>query len=72
MTAAQSGSLKKDISLLGVFAIADPEGKVQIRWMNDVPQDWRVLGRLLYAQMPFVQAPNAAGGFAEYDDDFDF
>jgi len=54
------------------YALADETGKVHIRWIEALPSSWRVVGRLLYAQMPYVKKPNAAGGFAEFSDDFEF
>jgi len=54
------------------YALADAEGKVHIRWINDLPPDWRVVGRVLFTQMPFVQRPGAASGFAEMSDEFEF
>ena len=54
------------------YALADPTGIVHIRWVDALPADWRVLGSLVYTQMPFVKKPGAGGGFAEFDDDFEF
>jgi len=54
------------------YALADEFGVVHIRWIEALPPNWRVVGRLLYAQMPFVKKPGAAGGFAEFSDDFEF
>ena len=54
------------------YALADEFGVVHIRWIETLPANWRVVGRLLYAQMPFVKKPGAAGGFAEFNDDFEF
>lgn len=54
------------------YALVDPQGVVHIRWMNALPEDWRVAGRLLYSQMPFVTRPGAGGGFAEMSDEFEF
>jgi hypothetical protein len=33
------------------YAFGDEEGRVQIRWIAEVPAGWRILGRLLYAQV---------------------
>ena len=54
------------------YALADEFGAVHIRWIDPLPANWRVVGKLLYAQMPFVKKPGAAGGFAEFSDDFEF
>ena len=54
------------------YALADPQGTVHIRWMEAVPADWKVLGRLTYTLMPHVVKPGAAAGFAEFSDDFEF
>ena len=54
------------------YALSDPQGVVQIRWMASVPADWKVLGKLLYAQIPFVVKPGSGSGFAEASDDFEF
>ena len=54
------------------YALADESGAVHIRWIDPLPANWRVVGKLLYAQMPFVKKPGAAGGFAEFSDDFEF
>lgn len=54
------------------YAFADAAGAVHIRWMDALPADWRVMGSLVYTQMPFVKKPGAGGGFAEFDDDFAF
>eukprot|EP00965_Chrysotila_dentata_P193182 6175600-Pleurochrysis_carterae.AAC.1 len=37
-----------------------------------LPAGWRVLGRMLYAQLPHVKRPGNSGGFAELDDNFEF
>ena len=54
------------------YALADPQGTVHIRWMESVPADWKIVGRLLYTQMPNVKKANAGGGFAEMSDEFEF
>jgi hypothetical protein len=57
------------------YAFADESGAVHIRWMDAVPPGWRILGRMLYTQMPFVKKPGAGsgeGGFAEMSDEFEF
>jgi hypothetical protein len=55
------------------YAFADESGAVHIRWMDAVPEGWRVLGRLLYTQMPMIRKPGASDeGFAELSDDFEF
>jgi hypothetical protein len=54
------------------YAFADPQGVVHIRWMKDLPDDWTIVGALLYTLMPFVKKPGAGSGFAEFSDDFDF
>lgn len=54
------------------YALADSSGNVHIRWMNVLPDDWTVLGRLLFTQMPFVTKPGAGTGFAETSDEFEF
>uniref|UniRef100_A0A7S2D8L0 Rubisco accumulation factor 1 C-terminal domain-containing protein n=1 Tax=Haptolina brevifila TaxID=156173 RepID=A0A7S2D8L0_9EUKA len=54
------------------YAFADEAGAVQIRWLATVPAGWRILGRLLYAQMPYIHRPGSAGGFAEDSDEFEF
>ena len=55
-----------------VYAFADEKEVVHIRWVAAIPAGWRVLGRLLYAQMPVVKRPNEGGGFAEMSDEFEF
>lgn len=50
----------------------DDAGAVQIRWHDAVPNGWRILGRVLYVQMPSVKNPKRGRGFAETDDDFEF
>ena len=54
------------------YAIADPQGSVAIRWMEQLPADHNVVGKLLYAQMPFVKRAGSGGGFAETSDEFEF
>ena len=54
------------------YAFADPSGAVSIRWMQALPEGWRMLGRLIYTQLPFVPKPGGESGFAETSDDFDF
>lgn len=54
------------------YAMADESGAVQIRWIDALPAGWRILGRLIYTQMPFVVKPNETKGFAETSDDFEF
>jgi len=54
------------------YAFADAEGRVHIRWIDALPAGWRVLGRMLYAQLPHVKRPGNSGGFAELDDNFEF
>lgn len=54
------------------YAFGDDTGRVHIRWMEAVPDGWRVLGRLLYTQMPLIQRPGSDSGFAENDDEFEF
>mmetsp|Transcript_11849 Transcript_11849/g.36595 ORF Transcript_11849/g.36595 Transcript_11849/m.36595 type:complete len:152 (+) Transcript_11849:1352-1807(+) len=54
------------------YALADDAGKVHIRWVESLPSGWRVLGRLLYTQLPNVKAGKSQGGFAEMDDNFEF
>ena len=55
------------------YALADEAGTVHIRWIEALPAGWRVVGRMLYAQMPHVKrAGEGGGGFAEYSDEFEF
>lgn len=55
------------------YAFADENGTVQIRWLDEVPAGWRILGKLLYTQMPLVNAgPDVSDGFAELSDEFEF
>ena len=54
------------------YALADENGAVHIRWVSAIPAGWRVLGRMLYAQMPLVKRPGEGGGFAEMSDEFEF
>jgi hypothetical protein len=54
------------------YALADETGTVHIRWIEALPANWRVVGRLVYAQMPYVKKPGSGGGFAEFSDDFEF
>jgi hypothetical protein len=37
-----------------------------------VPAGWRVVGRLLYCQLPMVVPQGSTSGFAEMDDGFEF
>ena len=36
------------------YALADPSGAIQIRWMNVLPADWSVEGRVLFTLMPLI------------------
>jgi hypothetical protein len=54
------------------YAFADPESTIHIRWLPEVPAGWRVVGKLIYTQLPFVPKPGGASGFAETSDDFEF
>lgn len=54
------------------YALADEQDQVHIRWVKAVPPGWRILGRLLFTQMPFVEKPGRSQGFAEFDDEFEF
>ena len=54
------------------YALADPQGTFHIRWIEALPADWKVLGKLLFAQMPYVERPGKGSGFAETSDDFEF
>ena len=42
------------------------------RWVDELPAGWRVVGRLLYCQLPHVTPKGSAAGFAEMDDNFEF
>ena len=42
------------------------------RWVDSLPAGWRVVGRLLYCQLPHVTPKGSAAGFAEMDDNFEF
>lgn len=66
-TVDRAGFSSKDF-----YALADADGAVHIRWIQDLPAGWRVLGRLLYTQMPYVGRPGGTSGFAEGNDDFEF
>lgn len=57
---------------MAFYAFADPAGQVSIRWYETIPDGHRVLGRLLYTQIPFVKKAGGSGGFAETDDEFEF
>lgn len=39
------------------YAFADEADVVHIRWYETVPAGWRIVGRLLYAQMPMIKRP---------------
>jgi len=54
------------------YAFGDEHGQVHIRWMEALPDGWRVLGRMLYAQMPCVKTSEGSDGFAECSDEFEF
>jgi len=54
------------------YAFGDEVGAVHIRWVEAVPVGWRVLGKMLFTQMPFVKRPGSESGFAENNDDFEF
>jgi len=54
------------------YALADESGVVHIRWIDALPAGWRVLGRLILTQMPYVKQPGASQGFAETSDKFEF
>ena len=54
------------------YALADPQGTLHIRWIDAIPEGWKIVGRLLFAQMPFVERPGKGSGFAETTDEFEF
>jgi hypothetical protein len=55
------------------YAFADENGAVHIRWLEAVPAGWRILGALLYTQMPLIRAAgHTEDGFAELSDEFEF
>jgi len=54
------------------YAFSNPSGAVEIRWYETVPEGYTVLGKLLFAQMPFIEKPGASKGWAEGSDDFEF
>mmetsp|Transcript_118049 Transcript_118049/g.220611 ORF Transcript_118049/g.220611 Transcript_118049/m.220611 type:complete len:308 (-) Transcript_118049:12-935(-) len=56
------------------YAFADPQGEVHIRWFSELPEGWRVLGRVLYVQDQERLDKNTVkqAGFAECRDDFEF
>jgi len=54
------------------YAFADADDRVHIRWLPELPAGWRVLGKLLYTQLPLIGKQRAKGGFAELDEDFEF
>ena len=54
------------------YAFADETGAVHIRWIEAIPPGWRVIGKLIYTQLPFVKKPGALSGFAETSDEFEF
>jgi hypothetical protein len=56
------------------YAFADADGNIDVAWQLDYPTGGqRVVGRVLYGQLPFV-APvkRAATGFAEMSDEYEF
>jgi len=61
-----------ELSPQDFYAFADDEDRVHIRWLEALPAGWRVLGRLVYTQLPYVEKPGSKSGFAEMSDDFDF
>ena len=54
------------------YAMSDESNVVHIRWIDQVPAGWRILGRLLYTQMPLVVKPGGNSGFGECSDEFEF
>jgi hypothetical protein len=54
------------------YAFADADDRVHIRWLDALPAGWRVLGRLVYTQLPYVARPGSKSGFAEMSDEFEF
>lgn len=52
------------------YAFATPDGGVSIQWVDDVPQGWGILGRVLYVTLPFLpQYGKKKSGFLEEDED---
>ena len=55
-----------------VYALADPQGFVHLRWLDPLPADWQVVGKIVFCQLPFTQKPGRSRGFAEAEDGFEF
>lgn len=52
------------------FAFADPSGNVVIRWFDQVPAGYSILGRVLYATLPHLpQFGKKKSGWLEADED---
>jgi len=56
----------------GFYAFADHQGAVSIRWVESVPDEWTILGRVLFTMMPHITRPGSGSGFAEMSDEFEF
>lgn len=54
------------------YAIAGPDGKVSISWIEGLPAGSKILGRVVTTFTPMVRPKEDSNGFAECDPDFNF
>jgi len=55
------------------YAFAAPDGKVEVRWYDEVPAGYTILGKVVYITIPFLDSmQRKASGFMEDDDGFNF
>lgn len=52
--------------------INPPRVTITHRRCEAVPPGWRVVGKLLFMQLPFVKKGGESSGFAETSDEFEF
>ena len=55
------------------FAFSGPDGVVTVRWFDEVPAGYSVLGRVVIVIVPYLESMMVkSSGFMEDDDDFSF
>lgn len=53
------------------YAFAAPDGNVVIRWFDQVPEGWALLGKVHYVTLPYTEKSGTfKSGWMEVDDDF--
>lgn len=53
------------------YAWAAPDGQVVIRWFEQVPEGWTLLGKVHYVTVPWTEKSGTyKSGWMEVDDDF--